>query len=75
MAWFRSLGDVPAFIVWDVNVAFDQSGVEGVMAMSGWSDLLRDAGPTCYPTSGTPSRIDRAIANRRARAWLMAAEL
>eukprot|EP00974_Lingulodinium_polyedra_P044372 4257559-Lingulodinium_polyedra.AAC.1 len=43
--------------------------------MAGWSDLLRDAGPTCYPSSGAPSRIDRAIANRRAREWLVSAEL
>eukprot|EP00974_Lingulodinium_polyedra_P038403 3679696-Lingulodinium_polyedra.AAC.1 len=34
--------------------------------MSGWTDVLRDAGPACYPTSGTPSRIDRALVNRRA---------
>eukprot|EP00974_Lingulodinium_polyedra_P059075 5689319-Lingulodinium_polyedra.AAC.1 len=43
--------------------------------MSGWTDVLRDAGPTCYPTSGTPSRIDRALVNRRAREWLLGAEL
>eukprot|EP00974_Lingulodinium_polyedra_P020881 2019276-Lingulodinium_polyedra.AAC.1 len=46
MAWLRSLGDVPALIVGDFNVALDQSGIEGVMAMTGWADLLRDAGPT-----------------------------
>eukprot|EP00974_Lingulodinium_polyedra_P119594 11171738-Lingulodinium_polyedra.AAC.1 len=43
--------------------------------MSGWTDALRDAGPTCFPTSGTPSRIDRALVNRRAREWLQGAEL
>eukprot|EP00974_Lingulodinium_polyedra_P089961 8722014-Lingulodinium_polyedra.AAC.1 len=75
VAWLGSLGDVPALIVGDFNVALDQSGVEGVLAMAGWSDLLRDAGPTCYPTSGAPSRIDRAVANRRAREWLVSAEL
>eukprot|EP00974_Lingulodinium_polyedra_P026630 2568488-Lingulodinium_polyedra.AAC.1 len=42
--------------------------------MTGWSDLLRDAGPACYPTSGVPSRIERAIADRRARGWFAAAE-
>eukprot|EP00974_Lingulodinium_polyedra_P105224 10188932-Lingulodinium_polyedra.AAC.1 len=36
---------------------------------------MRDAGPTCYPSSGAPSRIDRALANRRAREWLVSAEL
>eukprot|EP00974_Lingulodinium_polyedra_P061888 5974017-Lingulodinium_polyedra.AAC.1 len=43
--------------------------------MAGWTDLLRDAGPTCFPSSGAPSRIDRAIANRRAREWVVGAGL
>eukprot|EP00974_Lingulodinium_polyedra_P112291 10863203-Lingulodinium_polyedra.AAC.1 len=43
--------------------------------MSGWTDVLRDEGPTCYPTSGCPSRIDRALVNRRAREWLQGAQL
>eukprot|EP00974_Lingulodinium_polyedra_P076890 7443529-Lingulodinium_polyedra.AAC.1 len=75
MAWLRSLGDAPALIIGDMNVPLDASGVEGVVAMAGWSDLLRGAGPTCYPTSGTLSRIDRVIANRRAREWITSAEL
>eukprot|EP00974_Lingulodinium_polyedra_P045589 4370856-Lingulodinium_polyedra.AAC.1 len=48
-----------AIILGDMHVSLDAIGVEGVMAMAGSSDLLRDAGPTCYPTSGNPSRIDR----------------
>eukprot|EP00974_Lingulodinium_polyedra_P087728 8506316-Lingulodinium_polyedra.AAC.1 len=43
--------------------------------MSGWTVALRDEGPTCYPASGSPSRIDRALVNRRAREWLQGAEL
>eukprot|EP00974_Lingulodinium_polyedra_P078882 7640820-Lingulodinium_polyedra.AAC.1 len=29
MAWLRSLGDVPAIILGDMNVSLDVSGVEG----------------------------------------------
>eukprot|EP00974_Lingulodinium_polyedra_P081554 7895622-Lingulodinium_polyedra.AAC.1 len=43
--------------------------------MAGWSDLLRDAGPTCFPSTGVPSRIDRVLANAPARAWVVGAEL
>eukprot|EP00974_Lingulodinium_polyedra_P057124 5495757-Lingulodinium_polyedra.AAC.1 len=59
----------------DFNVGLDHSGVEGVLAMTGWTDALRDEGPTCHPSSGAPSRIDRALVNRRAREWLRGAQL
>eukprot|EP00974_Lingulodinium_polyedra_P003489 328435-Lingulodinium_polyedra.AAC.1 len=43
--------------------------------MSGWIDLLVDAGHTCYPSSGNPSRIDVVFANRGARSWIRAARV
>eukprot|EP00974_Lingulodinium_polyedra_P109180 10564320-Lingulodinium_polyedra.AAC.1 len=50
IAWLRSLGDVPAVLVGDFNMSLDDSGMEGALAMAGWADLLRDAGPTCFPS-------------------------
>eukprot|EP00974_Lingulodinium_polyedra_P057548 5538772-Lingulodinium_polyedra.AAC.1 len=43
--------------------------------MAGWADLLRETGPTRFPSPGAPSRIDRALANSRAREWIIGAEL
>eukprot|EP00974_Lingulodinium_polyedra_P062827 6065524-Lingulodinium_polyedra.AAC.1 len=70
VAWLRSLGDVPALLVGDFNLSLDGSVAEGALAMAGWADLLREAGHTCFPSSGAPSRIDRALANAPARAWI-----
>eukprot|EP00974_Lingulodinium_polyedra_P006279 595861-Lingulodinium_polyedra.AAC.1 len=56
-------------------MSLDDNGMEGALAMAGWGDLLRDAGPTCFPSNGAPSRIDRVIANRGAREWIVGAEL
>eukprot|EP00974_Lingulodinium_polyedra_P081120 7856365-Lingulodinium_polyedra.AAC.1 len=36
----------------------------GVLAMSGWSDLLADAGDARVPTVGNPTRVDVVHANR-----------
>eukprot|EP00974_Lingulodinium_polyedra_P133540 11226045-Lingulodinium_polyedra.AAC.1 len=43
--------------------------------MSGWSDMLAEAGHACYPSSGTPSRIDVVFANRGARARARSARI
>eukprot|EP00974_Lingulodinium_polyedra_P092216 8935780-Lingulodinium_polyedra.AAC.1 len=46
--------------------------------MAGRADLLREAGQAghaCFPSSGALSRIDRALANAPARAWITGAEL
>eukprot|EP00974_Lingulodinium_polyedra_P094873 9194458-Lingulodinium_polyedra.AAC.1 len=67
ISWLRSLGDAPALVVGDINCSIASTGIEGVLAMSGWTDLLADAGNTCYPSSGNPSRIDMVFANRGAR--------
>ena len=75
LAWLRSLGDVPALIVGDLNLIVHGSSVEPVLAMSGWSDLLAPAGPTCLPSSGVPSRIDYVFANRAAQSHVVAAGL
>eukprot|EP00974_Lingulodinium_polyedra_P052716 5070470-Lingulodinium_polyedra.AAC.1 len=43
--------------------------------MSGWSDMLADAGHACYPSSKMPSRIDVVLASRGARAWVRTARI
>eukprot|EP00974_Lingulodinium_polyedra_P044654 4282206-Lingulodinium_polyedra.AAC.1 len=43
--------------------------------MSGWTDMLADAGHACDPNSGNPPRIDEVFANRRARSWIRAAKV
>eukprot|EP00974_Lingulodinium_polyedra_P099787 9666727-Lingulodinium_polyedra.AAC.1 len=68
--WLRSLGDVPAFTVGDLNCTLEGAGIEGVILMAGWSDLLGDVGPTCVPSAGNPSRIDVVFASRAAKAWV-----
>ena len=56
-------GYVPALLVGDFNLVLQGTGVETLLAMAGWSDVLARAGPTCLPSSGTPSRIDYVLAN------------
>eukprot|EP00974_Lingulodinium_polyedra_P075397 7306139-Lingulodinium_polyedra.AAC.1 len=50
-------------------------GIDGVLAMAGWSDLLAPAGVTCLPSNGNASRIDALLANRVARAWVVEARV
>ena len=75
MAWLRSLGDVPAVIVGDFNLLLPGTGVASLLAMSGWCDVLADAGPTCLPSSGRPSRIDYILANKPATTHIVVAGL
>ncbi len=75
LAWLRSLGDVPALIVGDLNLVLRGSGVEPLLSMAGWHDILAQAGPTCLPSSGAPSRIDYVLANRSALVYVRAAGL
>ena len=74
-AFLRSLGDVPALIVGDLNMAISESGVEAPLALAGWTDVLAEAGPTCLPSQGAPSRIDYVLASRPARALVRGASL
>jgi ribonuclease HI len=74
-AFLRSLGDVPALIVGDLNMALAEAGVEAPLAMAGWTDVLAHAGPTCLPSHGAPSRIDYVLASRPARALICGAAL
>eukprot|EP00974_Lingulodinium_polyedra_P059171 5698584-Lingulodinium_polyedra.AAC.1 len=62
-------------VVGDMKCSISATGIEGVLAMNGWADMLANAGHTCYPSSGTPSRIDVVLANRGARAWTRAARV
>jgi hypothetical protein len=73
--FLRSLGDVPAFIVGDLNMVLAETGVEAPLAMAGWTDILASAGPTCLPSQGAPSRIDYILASRPARALIRGARL
>ncbi|CAK0848334.1 unnamed protein product [Prorocentrum cordatum] len=66
VGWLRSLGDAPALLVGDLNCRLADTGLDGLLAMAGWPDLLRAAGPTCIPSQGEPSRIDYALANESA---------
>eukprot|EP00974_Lingulodinium_polyedra_P063563 6137061-Lingulodinium_polyedra.AAC.1 len=52
----------------DFELPLGGSGFDGVLEMSGWTNVLADAGPTCSPFRGGPSRIDVVLANRAARA-------
>eukprot|EP00974_Lingulodinium_polyedra_P002035 191506-Lingulodinium_polyedra.AAC.1 len=58
VVWVRSLGDAPALVVGDLDAALQTMGIDGVLAMAGWSDLLAQAGVTCIPSNGNASRID-----------------
>eukprot|EP00974_Lingulodinium_polyedra_P076400 7393888-Lingulodinium_polyedra.AAC.1 len=73
IVWVRSLGDVPSLVVGDFNATVQTTGIDGVLAMAGWSDLLAPAGVTCLPSNGNASRIDALLANRAARAWVVEA--
>ena len=55
LTWLQGLGGAPALLVGDLNCSLADTGLEGPMAMSGWSDLLARAGPTCLPSQGRPS--------------------
>ncbi|CAK0863527.1 unnamed protein product, partial [Prorocentrum cordatum] len=65
--WVRGLGDVPAFVVGDLNCQLASSGLDGLLAMAGWRDLLAAAGPTCIPSQKAPSRIDYVLGNPAAQ--------
>eukprot|EP00974_Lingulodinium_polyedra_P095254 9229552-Lingulodinium_polyedra.AAC.1 len=73
VSWVRSLGDVPALIVGDLNCTLEGTGIEGILSMAGWTELLGDAGPTCVPSASNPSRIDFVLASRSAKAWVRSA--
>ena len=73
--WLRGLGGVPALLVGDLDCKLHESGLEGPLAMAGWRDLLAQAGPTCLPSQGAPSRIDYVLANREALGFVERAEL
>lgn len=75
LTWLQGLGGAPALLVGDLNCRLADTGLEGPMAMAGWSDLLALAGPTCLPSQGAPSRIDYALANREARSLVCGAGL
>eukprot|EP00974_Lingulodinium_polyedra_P090073 8734036-Lingulodinium_polyedra.AAC.1 len=75
IAWLRSLGDVPSLVVGDLNATLQTMGIDGVLAMAGWSDLLEPAGVTCLPSNGNASRLDAVLANRAARARVVDARL
>jgi endonuclease/exonuclease/phosphatase family metal-dependent hydrolase len=75
VAWLRSLGDVPALVVGDFNLNLAHAAIDAPLAMAGWVDVLAEAGPTCIPSSGTPSRIDYVLANRPAKGLIEAASV
>lgn len=75
VSWLRSLGDVPALIVGDFNLPLGGTSVEPLLVMSGWLDVLCQAGPTCLSSSGALSRIDYVLANGPAMAHVTAAGL
>eukprot|EP00974_Lingulodinium_polyedra_P110459 10682984-Lingulodinium_polyedra.AAC.1 len=51
------------------------TGVDGVMALAGWSDLPAEVGPACLPPANRTSQIDQTLANRAAKTWLTGATL
>lgn len=75
IAWLQSLGGAPALLVGDLNCAVEDTGAAGVLGMAGWRDILAQAGPTCIPSEGEPSRLDYVLANREARDLIGRAEL
>ncbi|CAK0862848.1 unnamed protein product [Prorocentrum cordatum] len=66
LEWLRGLGGAPALLVGDLNCNVAESGLEGLLGMAGWRDLLAAAGPTCIPSDGAPSRLDYVLANPEA---------
>jgi endonuclease/exonuclease/phosphatase family metal-dependent hydrolase len=75
VAWLRSLGDVPSLVVGDFNLDIAHAAIDAPLAMAGWVDVLAEAGPTCIPSTGAPSRIDYVFANRPAKAFIRAASV
>jgi hypothetical protein len=73
--WLASLGDVPAFLAGDVNLVLEGSPLAGALAMAGWRGVFADAGPTCRPAAGPPSRLDYVFANRAAAALVLGGAL
>jgi hypothetical protein len=67
VAWLRPLGDVPMLVVGDFNLNIGKATIDAPLAMAGWVDVLAEAGPTCIPSNGAPSRIDYVLASRPAR--------
>ncbi|CAK0847227.1 unnamed protein product, partial [Prorocentrum cordatum] len=41
LEWLRGLGGAPALLVGDLNCNVAESGLEGLLGMAGWRDLLR----------------------------------
>ncbi|CAK0837858.1 unnamed protein product, partial [Prorocentrum cordatum] len=63
LEWLRGLGGVPAFMVGDFNCSLSEVGLDALLGLAGWRDLLAALGPTCAPSSGSPSRIDYVLAS------------
>ncbi|CAK0906076.1 unnamed protein product [Prorocentrum cordatum] len=66
LEWIRGLGGAPALLVGDLNCNVADSGLEGLLGLAGWRDVLAAAGPTCIPSDGAPSRQDYALVNPEA---------
>jgi hypothetical protein len=73
--WLASLGDVPAFLAGDFNLVLEGSPLAGALAMAGWRGVFAEAGPTCRPAAGQPSRVDYVFANRAAAALVLGGAL
>jgi ribonuclease HI len=75
VAWLSSLGDVPMLVVGDFNLNIAHAAIDAPLAMAGWVDVMAEAGPTCIPSNGAPSRIDYVLASRPATALIETASL
>ena len=70
LAWLSGLGGAPALLVGDLNCSLRDAGMEGLLGVAGWKDLLAALGPTCIPSHGAPSRLDYVLANAGAQAMV-----
>lgn len=75
VSWQRSLGQTPALLMGDLNLDLAESGLAGVLGLSGWTDLLQDAGETCLPSRGQARRLDYVLCNEQARGMVHGARL
>ncbi len=75
LLWLAGFGKVPCMVFGDLNMDLSVSPGWAAAHMAGWRDIGQGAGPTCLPTRGQPSRLDYALANREAQAFVHSFQL
>ena len=67
--WAETLGG-PAIVAGDLNVHAGRESWGGLLAAAGWRDVgARSGDPTCIPSRGLPSRVDRLLVSPGVAPW------